>query len=329
MATAIDGRSSTVRGESRYAAFGLELLVDSRISIPGVGQNSSCASPRPSHVRLDDGEIDRRWAAITATPQRARELRFDQTLLLSVDFAEPAGYLLWTRDFGRVLISADGMELLCQPDPTNEDWASIVTAQALPLAATIRGMEVLHASGVVLGDKAVLIAGPPGAGKSSLAAALIRHGGQLLSDDAVALRLSHGALLAYPGSTLLQLRAAEDERLAQSDRAALGRPAHFADGKQRYLSTGPHEPVELGALLLLERSAQEPAIEGLPAVDPFELLATTFNLSVRTPARLERQLDVMSAIASAGLVYRLRVQPGIDATTLASIIQAQFAVPTP
>jgi hypothetical protein len=329
MATAIDSGSSTVRGENCHTAFGLALLVDSRISIPGVARNSGSAWTQPSHVRLDDGEIDRRWAAITATPRRARELRFDQTLLLSVDFAEPAGYLLWTRDFGRVLISADGMDLLCEPDPANEGWASIVAAQALPLAATVRGMEVLHASGVALGGKAVLIAGPPGAGKSSLAAALIRHGGQLLSDDAVALRLSDGALLAYPGSTLLQLRAAEDERLAQDDRAALGRSDHFADGKQRYLNAGTQEPVELGALLLLERSAQEPAIEGLAAVDPFELLASTFNLSVRTPARLERQLDVMSAIASAGLVYRLRVQPGIDATALASVIQAQFAVPTP
>jgi hypothetical protein len=329
MATAIDRRSSTVRGENCHTAFGLTLLVDPRISIPGVGRNSGTASTQPSHVRLDDGEIDRRWAAISATPLRARELRFDQTLLLSVDFAEPAGYLLWTRDFGRVLISADGTELLCEPDPANEGWASIIAAQALPLAATVRGMEVLHASGVVLGDKAVLIAGPPGAGKSSLAAALIRHGGQLLSDDAVALRLSEGALLAYPGSTLLQLRAAEDERLSQNERATFGRPAHFADGKQRYLSAGTQDPVELGALLLVERSALEPAIERVTAVDPFELLASTFNLSVRTPARLERQLDVMSAIASAGLVYRLRVQPGIDATTLASIIQEQFAVSTP
>jgi hypothetical protein len=329
MATAIDRRSSTVRGESCYAAFGLQLIVDPRISIPGVEQNFASASTSPSHVRLDAGEIDRRWSAITSRPLRARELRFGRTLLLSVDFAEPAGYLLWTRDFGRVLISADGMELLCEPDPANEDWASIIAAQALPLAATVRGMEVLHASGVVLGEKAVLITGPPGAGKSSLAAALVRRGGQLLSDDAVALQLSDRTLLAYPGSTLLQLRAAEDERLVRGERAALGRPTRFADGKQRYLTAGTQDSAELGALLLLERSALEPAIERVTAVDPFELLASTFNLSVRTPARLERQLDVMSAIASAGLVYRLRVQPGIDATTLASTIQAQFTVPIP
>src|SRR5262249_11919219 len=117
--------------------------------------------------------------------------------------------LLWNRDHGRVLISSDGRELLCEPDSANEQWASIVVAQALPLAATLRGLEVLHASGVVLDGRAVLITGAAGAGKSSLAAALMRAGGLLLSDDAVALELHDGALMAHAGSLALQLRAAE------------------------------------------------------------------------------------------------------------------------
>ncbi len=77
----------------------------------------------------------------------------------------------------------------------------------------------------------------------------------------------------------------------------------------------------LGGLFLLECSAHEQAVEQLGAVDPFELIASTFNLSVRTPARLRRQLDVVSAIASSGLTHRLRVQPGVDATELAAIVQ--------
>jgi hypothetical protein len=86
------------------------------------------------------------------------------------------------------------------------------------------------------------------------------------------------------------------------------------------------DPAPLGALYLLERSAEEPAVERLEAVNPFELIASTFNLSVRTPTRLQRQLDVVSTIASNGLVQRLRVQPGVDATRLATIIQAQLAM---
>jgi len=325
MTTPIEKRSCADRGEEHRSAFGLALSIDPRISISGLGQSSGSASAGPrSRVRLDDGELNRRWKALTTTPLRARELRYDGTLLMSVDFAKPAGYLLWARDFGRVLISPDGIELLCEPDPASEDWASILPFQALPLAATIRGLEVLHASGVVLHGKAVLVAGPPGAGKSSLAAALVRAGAQLLSDDAVALQLSDGALIAHAGSMVLQLRAAEDERLSADERATLGCPANSLAGKRRYLRTSTPKPVPLGGLFLLERSDEEPSIEQLAAVNPFELIGSTFNLSVRTPARLRRQLDIVFAIASSGLVYRLRVQPDVDATRLAARIQEQL-----
>jgi hypothetical protein len=325
MTTPIDERPSPDL-EDRRTAFGLALSIDQRISIPGFGQSpDSVTTGPPSHIRLDEGELRRRWEALTTSPVRARELRDGETLLMSVDFAEPAGYLLWARDFGRVLISSDGIDLLCEPDPTNEGWASIVAAQALPLAATIRGLEVFHASGVVLDGQALLFAGPPGAGKSSLAAALVRAGAELLSDDAVALALSRGTLTAHAGSVVLQLRTAENERLSPGARAAMGRPASSPFGKQRYVSESVPGPAPLRSVFLLERSAERPAVERPRAVNPFELIASTFNLSVRTPARLRRQLDVVSAIASAGLAHRLRVQPDIDATQLAAIVQEHLA----
>lgn len=327
MPTALEGFPNAAGDEEeRHTAFGLELSIDSRISIPGLGRSPrAAAAAPPSRVRLDDGELDHRWDALTAPPLRARELRSEGELLLSVDFAEQIGYLLWARDFARVLISPDGLELLCEPDPTNDGWASILSAQALPLAATIRGLEVLHASGVVLDGRAVLITGPPGAGKSSLAAALVRAGGRLLSDDAVALQLSGDSLIAHAGSVVLQLRAKEDERLSARGRAALGHTMGSSWGKQRYVSADVPDPTPLGGLFLLERSAEEPAVEQLPAVNPFELIASTFNLSVRTPARLRRQLDVVSVIAAHGLAHRLRVQPDVDATRLAAVVQRHLA----
>jgi hypothetical protein len=184
---------------------------------------------------------------------------------------------------------------------------------------------VLHASGVVLGGRAALFTGPPGAGKSSLAAALLRRGAaELLSDDTVALQLrGDGALVAYPGAALLQLRAAEHERLSTRERALLGPPTTFLD-KQRYSQSVAASPAPFGELFLLERSAHGPPIERIEAVDPFALLASTFNLSVRMPERLTRHLDLAVALAASGRIHRLRVRPGTDATQLAEIVHERL-----
>jgi hypothetical protein len=158
-----------------------------------------------------------------------------------------------------------------------------------------------------------------------LAAALLRAGGLLLSDDAVALTLRDGELVAHAGSLALQLRAADDERLIPVERDALGRAAGVVEGKRCYVSAGAPAPAPFGGLFLLERSAEQPAIERLEAISPFALLASTFNLSVRTPQRLRRQLDVVAALAASGLVYRLRVQPGVDATALAALVREHLS----
>jgi hypothetical protein len=309
-----------------HTAFGLALELDPRIELPelaGATADDAAASALspPTRVLLAPEQLRRRWAALKTAATRVREVRFADAPIRTVDFAEPAGYLLWNEEHGRVLISVDGRELLCEPDGANERWATIVAAQALPLAATLRGLEVLHASGVVIDGSAVLISGPAGAGKSSLAAALLRAGGLLLSDDAVALTLRDRALVAHAGSLALQLRTAEYERLSANERSALGGPDGAIEGKRRYVSANAPAPAPLGGLFLLERSAAEPAVERLAAVSPFALLASTFNLSVRTPERLRRQLELVAALAASGLVQRLRVQPGVDASALAALVR--------
>jgi len=55
-----------------------------------------------------------------------------------------------------------------------------------------------QASAVAIDGRAVLIEGPPGSGKSSLALALIDRGAVLIGDDAVMLEAVEGRLLAHP-----------------------------------------------------------------------------------------------------------------------------------
>lgn len=68
---------------------------------------------------------------------------------------------------------------------------------------------VMQASAVMIGGRALLIEGPPGSGKSSLALALIDRGAGLIGDDAVTLAPAAAGLMASPPPNiagLLELR---------------------------------------------------------------------------------------------------------------------------
>lgn len=56
----------------------------------------------------------------------------------------------------------------------------------------------MQASAVAVGGHALLIEGPPGSGKSSLALALIDRGAGLIGDDGVTLTCAGGVLIATP-----------------------------------------------------------------------------------------------------------------------------------
>jgi HPr kinase/phosphorylase len=73
-------------------------------------------------------------------------------------------------------------------------------------------VSTVHASAVLVGAHAVLIRGPAGSGKSSLAFALIRAAGisavpfaRLVGDDRVHLEAAHGRLLVRPAESLAGL----------------------------------------------------------------------------------------------------------------------------
>ena len=66
-----------------------------------------------------------------------------------------------------------------------------------------------QSTAVAIGGRALLIEGPPGAGKSSLALSLIDRGAQLIGDDGIALELREDRLWALPAPAtrgLIELR---------------------------------------------------------------------------------------------------------------------------
>lgn len=60
------------------------------------------------------------------------------------------------------------------------------------------GEQLIQASAVAIGGRALLIEGAPGSGKSALALALIDRGAQLIGDDGVLLCSQGGQVIASP-----------------------------------------------------------------------------------------------------------------------------------
>lgn len=68
-------------------------------------------------------------------------------------------------------------------------------------------MAFVQATVIALADRAILLLGPPGCGKTGLALRMLRHGASLIGDDGVTLVARDGRLMAEPlAQPLLRLR---------------------------------------------------------------------------------------------------------------------------
>lgn len=172
-----------------------------------------------------------------------------------------------------------------------------------------RGFEPLHASGALLEGRCVAFAGPPGAGKSSLVAALSRQGARFISDDMLPLRLLGRRVWAHPGLPELRLLPGAASGLgwpmARSSRSA---------GKRRIRLAPPSEPHPVARIYLLDRRPadrrEKARVRPMSSRDAFRaLLRFTRNDSVTTAARLQRQLLLFARLAGSVPVRRL-IYPG-------------------
>lgn len=303
--------------ELRAQAFGIPVTLHDDGHVAGL--SAPYGKPElPTNVWHDPAGAERRWSG--AQPARTRELRIDDAVVLSVDRDDARGYFLRARGAGAALISPDGLEVICAPEDDGSYWTAILIGQVLPLAATVRGVEVFHASGVVRDGHAYMLCGAPGVGKTSIAAHLVLSGDELLSDDVVAL---DDRLVAHPGAAVLHLRAAELEQLRAGPTPGIRRTATVA-GRATFEVEHPGHARPLAAIYFLERAHAGPVVESVPHPNPFDLLGATFNLSVLTPTRVVHHLSLCASLAERVPVFRVRITPGRRAAEAAAALSAHI-----
>lgn len=88
------------------------------------------------------------------------------------------------------------------------------------VAAMQRGHLALHAAGVARHGRVALLLGPPGVGKSAVAARLSLGSWQVVADDMVALSVTANSVLAHPGDGWIRVRE-EDVSALRLDSARL------------------------------------------------------------------------------------------------------------
>ena len=187
---------------SQYVLFGL--VVQSSRAIPGLIPRPTSSlvdiaiefGASPSDDKSASGET--LWYQTTAVDSQSEKPALQiwdlpDRNLLRLDYFD--GTKFWLDRPGRRLW------VLWPEDSSASVAASYLLGPVLGIVLRLRGATCLHGSAVEIDGNAALFVGPPGAGKSTTAAALALRGHPVLSDDIVALKEkadSFTVLPAYP-----------------------------------------------------------------------------------------------------------------------------------
>jgi hypothetical protein len=306
-----DGWSGRAFGLALEGSLALECVVETRPA-----KRADTRLDRVSRV-----ELDRRWRE--ANPRTVFERRLaDGRVGMTVERDDELGFRVWAPRHGCYLVAADGRRVLCAP-PSGPAWRweRLVLAQVLPLAAVLRGKDVLHASAVACSGRAVAFMGRSGAGKTTLAGRIVANGARLVTDDVLAVDLSGEDVLVHRGAAVARIDAAELQAMSRPERQVLG-PVR-ARGEKWHVSPPlgpPRLPLALTYHLVRPVEVDGVDIAAVHPYDPGLLLGNAFLPYVTDPERLRRLLDVCAAVAATTPLYEVRAGPNTASADVAAAV---------
>jgi len=192
---------------------------------------------------------------------------------------------------------------------SRESIRHLLDDQILPRILAHEGNLVLHAAGVAAADGAVLIVGPSGSGKSSLAVSLHNAGIRLLGDDAIVVSGSGENVAAR--AVYRSLRLFPDSIAALVQVPAEFTPVAAYTTKRNVAYADDHslpEALPIRAAFLLEARRGEKDVEVEPLASSEACIAYvehSFWMDPTDLAQTKERILQASALAGAVPAYRL------------------------
>jgi hypothetical protein len=285
-------------------AYGLRLTGGFRA--PGLW--SGVGSTDMRSVRLEiasPAEVARSWSSRGGGPLLRSPATRDPLLILH---AHPhGGHLVCADGFGAYLVDPDGRSILLAPGPVESwRWQRLLTAQVIPVAALLQGLELFHASAVQLDGRVLAFAGASGAGKSTLATWMLLAGATFVADDVLALEREGNAVIAHPGPPLMNLRESTLRWLDPDERARVGMELGCDEGGARLHVRRRAPAGPLHAIYVLPPGrASDIGFKRVSPPKPAQLLGAAFGSAIKTRQRLARRLDLCAHLARHIPVFEL------------------------
>jgi len=242
-----------------------------------------------------------------------------------IEIGEDGGVLVRLGDDVRFMVR-DGRQVVINGTATSSmgEVETLLLGTVAGVLLHQRGDLLLHASCVVIGDRAVAIAGPSGRGKSTLAAALVAQGHAPLSDDICRVRFADGCAWAVPGSARLRLWPDAARTLGHApETLATGRPGH---PKRLLVPLLPSvAPVRLGAIIRLRIDTRLDAprrarLSGPVAIMPAEDVLYRARLGRRLGRRIGLFQDLTRLAALVPVFSLTRTGNPTDLSELARLV---------
>ncbi len=213
---------------------------------------------------------------------------------------------------------------------TLEDTATYLLGPVMGFVLLLRGLFCLHASAIAVGDRAIALIGPAGAGKSTTAAAFSARGFSVLAEDVVTLDDCGDRFLVRPGYPCIRLWptsvAALYGREAQLPRLTPNWDKCYLDLTQSHRAFEA-KPLPLRAIYLLgarSDDARAPFVEDLGRTEAMmSLVANTYATKLMDKKMRAREFEVLGRVL-ANVPLR-RVTPHSDSRKLSILCDRLLA----